>query len=347
MANTINTRKMRYTSHAMAAFRANAAYADANASSSSPPSTPSTPNTHKRISSIKFLSPLKIFLSRWLTEAEVNGSSKRRTDALKRKNGSRVISHVGPKRAPTEQRGHDIGFYPFTSALSPWVKDCIDEYWPDDATVKLVKPFSTQLHNVVEKERVSSSGLHDLDLIELTYQVTLEVAAAVLVAADATDEPVELEKEIHSSRAGGDDQFVPWGQLLTGLECQPPIISLFPYYLMMCQAFTFEPHPAREDYVYAALTGVDWAKGKNVYSEKFALFEERARSAVPTLKDKESGQDRSFWRIALAYLSALMDCENSRPFRTPRRAAILHKLDPDLVITMRALDTIGTAYMCK
>jgi len=48
-------------------------------------------------------------------------------------------------------------------------------------------------------------------------RVTLEVAAAVLLAADATDDSFVMEDEIHSSRAGGDDELAPWGQLLTGL----------------------------------------------------------------------------------------------------------------------------------
>jgi hypothetical protein len=41
------------------------------------------------------------------------------------------------------------------------------------------------------------------------------------------------------------------------------------------------------------------------------------------------------------------DCENSRPFKTPRTAAIEHGLSPDLVIFARALDTIGSAYMSR
>jgi len=156
-----------------------------------------------------------------------------------------------------------------------------------------------------------------------------------------------LQDEFHTSRAGGDEQFAPWGLLLTGLECDPPIIAMFPFYLMMCQAFTFEPTSAQENYVYAALTGVDWIKANSKFNNKIALFEKRARLAVPKLDDKTSGQDRSFWRIAHAYLRAINLCENSRPFRVPRRAAIPHQIDFDLIIAMRSLDTIGSAYMCS
>ena len=41
------------------------------------------------------------------------------------------------------------------------------------------------------------------------------------------------------------------------------------------------------------------------------------------------------------------DCENARPFRAPRKAQIEHGLDFDLIIAARALDTIGSAYMCR
>ena len=41
------------------------------------------------------------------------------------------------------------------------------------------------------------------------------------------------------------------------------------------------------------------------------------------------------------------DCENVGSFRSPRKAAIIHGLDHDLIIATRALDTIGCAYMCR
>ena len=131
-------------------------------------------------------------------------------------------------------------------------------YEPTSEVLELVKPFATEFHDVLERERASSTGLHDLDAIERTYQCTLEVGAALILAADATDDPVDLSLQLHASRAGGDDHFSPWGRLLTGLECDPPIIVQFPFYLMMCQSFTFEPTGHREDYVYSAMTGVDW-----------------------------------------------------------------------------------------
>jgi hypothetical protein len=71
---------------------------------------------------------------------------------------------------------------------------------------------------------------------------------------------MQLNPKLHASQAGGDDHFSPWGHLLTGLECDPPIIVQFPFYLFMCQSFTLEPNHLREDYVYTALTGVDWVR---------------------------------------------------------------------------------------
>ena len=76
---------------------------------------------------------------------------------------------------------------------------------------------------------------------------------------------VELNPRLHASQAGGDDHFTPWGDLLTNLECDPPIIVQFPFYLLMCQSFTLEPIHLREDYVYTALTGVDWVSRTDAY----------------------------------------------------------------------------------
>jgi hypothetical protein len=39
--------------------------------------------------------------------------------------------------------------------------------------------------------------------------------------------------------------------------------------------------------------------------------------------------------------------ENARTFKSPKTAAIKHDLEHDLVIFARALDTMGSAYMCR
>lgn len=163
-------------------------------------------------------------------------------------------------RPPQSTKERDIGVYPLTTELAPWVKQCLSAYKPDGEVLELVQPFSAGFHSLMEKERASSFGLHDLDAIELTYQYTLEVGAAILLAADTTDDAIDLKLHIHASRAGRDDHLVSWGRLLTGLECDPPIIAQFPVYLMMCQSFTFQSRSEREDYVYSALTGVDWVR---------------------------------------------------------------------------------------
>lgn len=157
---------------------------------------------------------------------------------------------------PQTSRSRHIGKYALTSEVAPWVKNALTNYQPTSEVLKLVKPFAAELHDFVEKERKTSSGLHDIDAIELTYQSTLEIGAAILLAADATDEPVAVSS--HGLGAGEDDHFTAWGKLLTGLDCDPPIIGLLPFYLLMCQSFTLEPNSRREDYVYSTLTGVDW-----------------------------------------------------------------------------------------
>ncbi|KAK7738500.1 hypothetical protein SLS53_006019 [Cytospora paraplurivora] len=250
-------------------------------------------------------------------------------------------------RSPQAGKGRHIGTYALTTEVAPWVKNALANYHPSSEVLELTEKFAVEFHDLVEKERSSSFDLHDLDAIELTYQCALEVGAAIILAADTTNDPVDSSSELHTSKAGGDDHFVSWGRLLTGLECDPPIIVQFPFYLMMCQSFTFEPASHREDYVYSALTGVDWVKGHNKFTDRIGAFEALARTSVPTLNDTESGEDRCFWRIALAYILAMNGCENSRPFKAPRQAAIEHGLDHDLVIAARALDTIGSAYMCR
>jgi hypothetical protein len=270
-----------------------------------------------------------------------NGTVSDRTWAVKQ------CEQRAPLKMSEAPGRHTGGHYPLTSNLSSWVYRTMYDFQPDQPVLKFAQPFAAELHAAVDKERKASSGLHDLDMVEFTYQVTLEVGAAVLLAADSTEDPVELQDEFHSSRAGSDDHFPSWGRLLTGLECDPPIIIMFPVYLMMCQAFTFQPDSTQADYVYSALTGIDWIKGKNIYSERVEAFSKLARSSVPNLNDIESGQDRSYWRIAHAYLNAMNDCENSRPLKAPRKVAINHGLDHKLVLAMRALDTIGSAYMCS
>lgn len=310
--DTINTRKMRYTGVAMAAFKSS--NVDHKLRSHNECIDHSTKDTVYD----------RPFSDRCWIEREHD-------------------SHP-PKAA---ESGRNIGYYPLTSDLATWVSHALKTYQPDSQALGLIEPFSQQFHKFLEDERGTSSGLHDLNIIELTYQLTLEVGAAILLAADTTDDPVTLQNEFHPSKAGGDDHFSSWGKLLTGLECDPPIIAMFPVYLMMCQSFTFTPNPSREDYVSAALTGVDWAQGSShKFNAKLAAFEKLAHSSVPNLDDRNSGLDRSFWRIAQAFLLAMMQCETSQPFKTPAKAAISHGLDHDLMIAFRALDTIGSAYMC-
>ncbi|KAH8198639.1 hypothetical protein TruAng_007180 [Truncatella angustata] len=248
---------------------------------------------------------------------------------------------------PKPTSGRHIGTFALTTEVAPWVKEALASYQPTDEVLALVNPFAAEYHGLFEEERRSSFGLHDIDAIELTYQCALEVGAAILLAADVTDDPVSLSVQLHASKAGGDDHLSSWGKLLTGLECDPPIIAQFPFYLLMCQSFTFEPTCHREDYVYSAMTGVDWIRGQNKFNDRLATFEALARASIPTLDDTKSGEDRCFWRLALGYIRAMNDCENVRSFNTPRKAHIEHGLDHDLIIAARALDTLGSAYMCR
>jgi hypothetical protein len=161
----------------------------------------------------------------------------------------------GPMPSPS---GRHVGTYAFTNEIAPWAKEAFARFQPSPETTAFVKPFAAELHTVMERERANSTGLHDLDAVELIFQFTLEISAAIMLAADKTDENANLAIKLHTSMAGRDDHFAPWGKLLTGLDCDPPIIVQFPFYLFMCQAFTSEPAASKEDYVYSTLMGADW-----------------------------------------------------------------------------------------
>lgn len=97
-------------------------------------------------------------------------------------NATRVISTEKPyeipdrawndaeHRPPARSLRQNIGTYPLTSELAPWVQNAVSAFVPDNRVLQLVKPYSERLHRVFDAERMSSSGLHDLNLIERTYQ---------------------------------------------------------------------------------------------------------------------------------------------------------------------------------
>ena len=191
-------------------------------------------------------------------------------------------------RPPQPAKGRHIGTYALTTSVAPWVASALGGYKPATEVLELVAPFAANFHGVLERERSISTGLHDLDAIEWTYQSTLEVGAAIILAADATDDPVDLSLQLHGSQAAGDDHFSSWGKLLTGLDCDPPIIVQFPFYLLMCQSFTFEPTCHREDYVYSAMTGIDWVRPVSSHplndKAKFPAQNERTGCLLYTCK---------------------------------------------------------------
>jgi hypothetical protein len=80
--------------------------------------------------------------------------------------------------------------------------NALSAYKPSATVLELVKPFAQQYHDSIERERAMTIRLHDLDAIELTYQCTLEIFAAILLAADKTDGPVQLNPKLHASQAG-------------------------------------------------------------------------------------------------------------------------------------------------
>ncbi|KAK2612250.1 hypothetical protein QQS21_001676 [Conoideocrella luteorostrata] len=248
-------------------------------------------------------------------------------------------------RAPKDLM-HNIGPYPLTSGLARWVTEAFQNYGPSVDAENLVQPFSAEFHEFLEKERATSTGFHNLGLVELVYQISLEVGADILIAATAMNKS-NLDMAYHSSRTARDEHFAVWGKLLTGLECDPPIISQFPIYLMMCQSFSFETNASQENYVYSTMCGIDWVKGKSAYSDRFKAYKERAHKSIPRLNDKLSGEDMSFWRISSAYLDAINKTENSRNFTAPNQSFIKTNMDPHLLIAARAFDGGATAFMCR
>jgi hypothetical protein len=86
---------------------------------------------------------------------------------------NRIWSHVEHK-VPTPPKlrlsDRNIGEHPFTSELASWVGNTMESFEPDSELLDFVQPFSQKLHEALDKERKTSSGLHNLDLVELTYQ---------------------------------------------------------------------------------------------------------------------------------------------------------------------------------
>lgn len=84
-----------------------------------------------------------------------------------------------PKRHTSKDSGRNIGPYPFTSPLPTLAKSVLTEFQPDENVVGFVWSFSAELHAGFDDERENSTGSHDLDLLELTYQIALELGVTV------------------------------------------------------------------------------------------------------------------------------------------------------------------------
>lgn len=199
----------------------------------------------------------------------------------------------GQHRHTHSKEDSSIESYAATIVLSSWVENALDKYQPREEVSQLVKPFATDHHDFANHERKCNCGLHHVDPIKRTYQYALQIGAAILLAADKTDDPVDLALHLHPSRAGLDDHLSTWGTLLTGLECDPPIIAQLPLYLLMCQAFSFEPtsHSARDDFVFSALTSVDWVSfvllllGINLNSARRKMLLHCSHAPQPSRKE--------------------------------------------------------------
>ncbi|KAI0809839.1 hypothetical protein GGR55DRAFT_141726 [Xylaria sp. FL0064] len=103
-----------------------------------------------------------------------------------------------PINPPHAAKGRYIGSYVLTTSVAPWVSEALLKYSPPHEVLDLVRSPALGFHAVVEKERQSTRGLHDLDAIELTYQCILEIGAALLLAADKTDDPISLSLQYHT-----------------------------------------------------------------------------------------------------------------------------------------------------
>ncbi|QPG95227.1 hypothetical protein C2857_007871 [Epichloe festucae Fl1] len=71
----------------------------------------------------------------------------------------------------------------------------------------LVSPSSAELHEVFDREHAASTGLHNLRVVELTYQVTLEVGGDILLAAASNvgfETESSHEKYVSSALTGVD-----------------------------------------------------------------------------------------------------------------------------------------------
>jgi hypothetical protein len=63
-----------------------------------------------------------------------------------------------------------------TTELAPCVNNVIASYRLSKGVLELVGPFAAEFHDMVNGECEASTGLHDIDAIELTNQCALEIS---------------------------------------------------------------------------------------------------------------------------------------------------------------------------
>lgn len=106
-----------------------------------------------------------------------------------------------------QRRSGGLGNILLHPQLAGWVCEAFANYQPSQDALDLVSPSSAELHEVFDREHAASTGLHNLRVVELTYQVTLEVGGDILLAAASNvgfETESSHEKYVSSALTGVD-----------------------------------------------------------------------------------------------------------------------------------------------
>jgi hypothetical protein len=124
-----------------------------------------------------------------------------------------------------------IGKFALTTEVAPWIMKALSTHKPSPEVLVLIKPYAQQYHDSIEQERATTTGLHDIDSIELTYQCTLEICAAILLAADETDEPgkwVTVSGRLRFKTQNHSTHVRQWNQIIDCMRRKRVVMTISP-----------------------------------------------------------------------------------------------------------------------
>ncbi|KAI0527852.1 hypothetical protein F5B22DRAFT_7045 [Xylaria bambusicola] len=229
--------------------------------------------------------------------------------------------------------------------LAQWVQRALEGYTPTEEVCAFPTPHLDLLSEEEGSEMKNGSGQQGLRTYLMTKIKAFQISLHILLKANKTDDPVDWSRDLHSSNAARDDHMIPWCELLVGETCKTPILGLFPFYLLLCKAYSGGEKLLDDqiNYKFSMMSGVDWFDRDDKSSEMFHEFSKELES---TLYWKPNIDD-SYWRIANAYLATMARCEMEKQSQAGKAAGIDHGLPDEVVVAARAFDGITDVYMAS